>query len=308
MLSRENYIKESLGLNLFFLRIMKEHSIFIKANLPSKNISFINQAEVFKNEFTKLLSSAVTLSNGIVPANLLSANEIVTKYTMNAEKATEFYTGIFIDRSITAREIALIPGGMAIKNITALTNNVNLLNNYALRAVTALLNFKRRLRSSVFTCGLFMTVYPSLISHIIEEAEMYIDLLTKLQKGEEIYLKENIPNNETFWNEIMKDHSYTIRGMLDPTEEELINIANNFGKAFEELKKESSSISASSPALPGLTSKTLDETIKLSDFKAQGTEGILACKIKSIILPLLADHVLREANHYIRLLRFFNTL
>ena len=31
-------------------------------------------------------------------------------------------------------------------------------------------------------------------------------------------------------------------------------------------------------------------------------DGIDACRIRSIILPLLADHVLREANHYIRLL------
>ena len=43
--------------------------------------------------------------------------------------------------------------------------------------------------------------------------------------------------------------------------------------------------------------------MRFKDFKQAGTEGIAACKIRSIILPLLADHVLREANHYIRLLR-----
>ena len=31
--------------------------------------------------------------------------------------------------------------------------------------------------------------------------------------------------------------------------------------------------------------------------------GINDCKIKSLILPLLADHVLREANHYLRILK-----
>lgn len=35
-------------------------------------------------------------------------------------------------------------------------------------------------------------------------------------------------------------------------------------------------------------------------------EGILTCKIKSIIIPLLADHVLREANHFIRILRSYS--
>lgn len=44
------------------------------------------------------------------------------------------------------------------------------------------------------------------------------------------------------------------------------------------------------------------EVIKLRDFKEEATKGILGCKIKSVILPLLADHVVREANHYIRLL------
>ena len=51
-----------------------------------------------------------------------------------------------------------------------------------------------------------------------------------------------------------------------------------------------------------LTGKTLEETLKYRDFKATGTQGILNREIASIILPLLADHVLREANHYIRIL------
>uniref|UniRef100_UPI0032605C1B DUF2935 domain-containing protein n=1 Tax=Clostridium sp. NkU-1 TaxID=1095009 RepID=UPI0032605C1B len=45
------------------------------------------------------------------------------------------------------------------------------------------------------------------------------------------------------------------------------------------------------------------KTEKYRDFKEAGTKGINECKIRSIILPLLADHVLRESNHYIRLLR-----
>ncbi len=54
--------------------------------------------------------------------------------------------------------------------------------------------------------------------------------------------------------------------------------------------------------MEGLTCKTLEETLKYRDFKLAGTKGINDCEIRSIILPLLADHVLREANHYIRIL------
>ena len=52
-----------------------------------------------------------------------------------------------------------------------------------------------------------------------------------------------------------------------------------------------------------LTKKTLEETMLYRDFKAAGAEGILETEIASIILPLLADHVLREANHYLRILK-----
>ena len=46
--------------------------------------------------------------------------------------------------------------------------------------------------------------------------------------------------------------------------------------------------------------------MEISKFKAQGTQGLVECKIKSIIIPLLGDHTLREANHYLRLLKIFS--
>ncbi len=43
--------------------------------------------------------------------------------------------------------------------------------------------------------------------------------------------------------------------------------------------------------------------MRYREFKEAGTNGIIRCEISSIILPLLADHVLREANHYLRILQ-----
>ena len=42
---------------------------------------------------------------------------------------------------------------------------------------------------------------------------------------------------------------------------------------------------------------------KYQAFKTAGVKGITGCDIRSPIIPLLADHVLREANHYLRLLK-----
>ena len=80
-----------------------------------------------------------------------------------------------------------------------------------------------------------------------------------------------------------------------------IILAMNFDQLVEE------SNDAMNNAIPAfqVTADSLNATKAIRDFKAQGTAGILDCKVKSIIIPLLADHTLREANHYLRLLNMF---
>lgn len=51
-----------------------------------------------------------------------------------------------------------------------------------------------------------------------------------------------------------------------------------------------------------LRAQSKAETLKFRDFKTAGTKGIESCQIRSLILPLLADHVLREADHFLRIL------
>lgn len=103
-----------------------------------------------------------------------------------------------------------------------------------------------------------------------------------------------VKENEFFWNQIMMEHAQFIRGLLDPCETELFCTADDFAKDFCRLLEASRNAHTKS-----LTTETLTKTIQLRDFKTAGAQGIQQFKIRSIILPLLADHVLREANHYI---------
>ena len=130
----------------------------------------------------------------------------------------------------------------------------------------------------------------------MNEAKLYYNLLLKVQKQEQFspnYLREQ----ELFWNNIMKEHAEFIRGLLDPSENKLIMTANNFANDYNNILKKYLNNSTT------LTNISLQETINFRDFKIAGEEEILNCQIKSIIIPLLADHVLREVNHFIRILR-----
>jgi len=48
------------------------------------------------------------------------------------------------------------------------------------------------------------------------------------------------------------------------------------------------------------------ELIKsLAQFKTMILSGVISCRIFTSNYPLLIDHILREANHYLRLLKIF---
>ena len=95
----------------------------------------------------------------------------------------------------------------------------------------------------------------------------------------------------------MMEHALFIRGLLDPSETELINSADTFAADYSALLN-----SCHNAQNRTLSVDSMTETKKFRDFKTAGVKGIEGCQIHSLILPLLADHVLREANHFIRIL------
>ena len=293
----DNYIVLSLETHLFFARIMKEHALFLEAGFPCVDEAWIKRADWFREQFEDLLREVVRISDGRVGRDILRSDELVTEFTIPAERATEKLGGVPIDSQISRQQQSLRAGGSCRDN-RDLTRVVNGLNERARELLDGLIAFKEDILEEVGRGNLFTANYPLLIKHILREARLYRATIEELQGGEKMS-HQNLRNTEIFWNQIMMEHALFIRGLLDPTEEELIETADKFAMEYKELLERAKR--QDSRAL-SLTRETLEETMKYRDFKAAGTEGILETKIASIILPLLADHVLREANHYIRLL------
>lgn len=306
MLSSAEFIKQSLEIHLFFGRIMKEHAFFLEAGFTPKDAGFTNQADAFRMAFDGLLAEAVSLSNGVVSPEVLQSGEVLTQYTLNAEMQSSYYTGLAIQTNITQAEAGLAGGGVLIVN-PMLEQRVYLLNQKAINLITAIIQFKTNILSNVLSCQMFTVNYPLLIDHILREAKLYLRMVQRLQNREEVNAQREAYEQELFWNRIMAEHSKFIRGLLDPTEDELIKTANNFGNEFDQLTVEAKQAIDKTLPISKVTGDSLKATKKIREFNTQGTKGLLECKIKSIIIPLLGDHVLRESNHYLRLLKIFET-
>jgi hypothetical protein len=305
MLSSMEFIKQSLGLHLFFARIMKEHSFFLEAGFTPRDTNFTQQADAFRREFDGLLGEVISLSNGVVNPGVLQSGEVTTPYTLKAEMATSYFTGVQIPTELTQAEAGLMGGGLIAVN-PMLEQRVSMLNQRAMRLIAALIQFKTNVLSNVLCCKMFTFNYPLLIVHITREAKLYLLTVQKLQNREEINTEREAYEQELFWNRQMAEHAKFIRGLLDPTENDLINKANDFGNEFDQLTVEAKAAMDMTVPLTKVTDDSLKATLELQNFKAQGTQGILECKVRSIIIPLLGDHVLREANHYLRLLKMFS--
>ncbi len=304
MLASNEFIRQSLDLHLFFARIMKEHSFFLEVGFTPKDAMFTNQADALRMQFDMLLSDTAALANGVASPSVLQSGEVVTPYTLRAEMASSYYTGVQIPTSITQAESGLAGGGANVFN-PLLEQRVYMLNQRAIGLISALIQFKVLVLSNVLSCKMFTVNYPLLIDHILREARLYLLTVQRLQNREEINIEKEAYEQEVFWNRIMAEHSKFIRGLLDPTENDLINTANNFGNEFDELTNEAKQAMDKTLPLNKVTGDSLKATKEIRDFNAQGTQGLINCKVKSIIIPLLGDHVLRESNHYLRLLSIF---
>ncbi|TJX13446.1 DUF2935 domain-containing protein [Tissierella creatinini] len=294
MLSREEFIRVSLETNLVFQRLMKEHLFFIETSLRPVEDANIQEAKILKMSLEHLLSETVVYADGVISEDSIESHEFVTPFTLRAEEATMELAGADINTDITKAELQLRSNSNSDYE-DWLEGVVRDLNNRTLNILKEVIEFKEKILSLVENCEIFISLYHELIKHITEEAMLYQKTLMSLQNRElpEMELCEKL----NFWNHIMGEHAQFIDGVLDPTEEELKEATEAFVERFEELIEECKKVSEEE-----IVKRSKVATKDIRDFKMAATEGLLECKIKAIIPPLLADHVLREANLYLRIL------
>ena len=294
----ENYVSLSIETHLFFARIMKEHSLFLEAGFPCKDEAWIQRADRFRQQFENLLREVLRISNGRVRNSILTSNELVTEFTIPAENRTEALSGVSIDSRLSTMTQNLTSGHSRNES-REMIQEIHDINERSIHLIKNLIDFKEDILRETKKARLFNANYPLLIKHIIREAKLYCSTIEQLMNDRRISYKD-LMGTEAFWNQIMMEHALFIRGLLDPSENELIMTADQFALDYKRLLE--AARAQDCRATEALTGKTLAKTKEYQKFKSAGAKGILECRIASIILPLLADHVLREANHYIRIL------
>ncbi|WP_223067970.1 DUF2935 domain-containing protein [Paenibacillus caui] len=179
-------------------------------------------------------------------------------------------------------------------------------------AVSHIWAFKRKILGLILTCQLpGQTNFPLLVDHVSREANYFRNRLEELNQGRLEPLYDAIIDENVFFLRIMADHAKFIGHLLDPSERKLVDMAREFSHDFDQLMLQAKDIDSMRPQsqTEPLLSQFLDQnrvSVKsLRDFKQTAKQLIEQCKIKSIIHPLLADHVFREAERFLEIIDMF---
>jgi hypothetical protein len=172
--------------------------------------------------------------------------------------------------------------------------------------------FKRKVLHLILTCQqVGANNFPLLVDHVSREANYFRNRLAQLNAGQLDPLPDAIINENVFFLRIMADHAKFIGHLLDPSERLLVEQSRHFSEEFDQLlfqARDLDSMRPQSQTIP-LLSQNLDQNkvavASLRDFKKTARELIEACRIKSIIHPLLADHVFREADRFLHIIEQF---
>jgi hypothetical protein len=110
----------------------------------------------FKDTFETLLDRTITLSKGMLSAEVLSSGELVTDLTLPAEKATQLLTGLPIGTGITKRELALASDERCWSKLNFdLASKVSALNKEAIAGTQAVIEFQTTLLNNILSCKSF---------------------------------------------------------------------------------------------------------------------------------------------------------
>lgn len=253
-LTERMFIERSLAENRFWLRIMKEHALFLGEGFDKGDKLLIQEADRFYRYFDELLTRA--------------------------------------------------------HRIPETAAAVRALNEESIRAAGLFRNFKRNLLILIINCRVRGFNFPLLVDHVAREAEYFVRNLTKFNQGILEPVQDAIISENVFWLKIMMEHSRFIASLLDQSERNLVHQALKFGDDFEVLLNQARDVESmllrkqpTYPIIGKMNKDSQSATEELRNFKRAGLEFIRTCQIRNVINPLLADHVLREAEHFLLIIQ-----
>lgn len=297
MLTEEEFYKESIDANLYYLRTLRDFCINIELSFYGDN-PYKGRAALLARESQDLGREIVTLTNGKVPSKGLNYQIFYTEYTLPIERLTEKLFNLNLGTDITEMQLKLTPTDTFEVNdelITALTS----FNDRATSIASEFINLAREIRDEMTSNNLFSYSYPTMYNFMIITIELYIGELNRLK---ERIRKDPIIALDTEYGYNITAYEITsfLRGLIDPNATSYIEVLNNIlNEIYPELLEDYNSLPLSPENQQNLTERSIAVIRRIRLLISNMLRDLLDAKLYFIIEPLAIDNFYRNINYFL---------
>ena len=297
MLTEEEFYKESIDANLYYLRTLRDFCINIELSFYGDN-PYKGRAVLLARESQDLGREIVTLTNGKVPSKGLNYQIFYTEYTLPIERLTEKLFNLNLGTDITEMQLKLTPTDTFEVNdelITTLTS----FNDRATSIANEFINLAREIRDEMTSNNLFSYSYPTMYNFMIITIELYIGELNRLK---ERIRKDPIIALDTEYGYNITAYEITsfLRGLIDPNATSYIEVLNNIlNEIYPELLEDYNSLPLSPENQQNLTERSIAVIRRVRLLISNMLRDLLDAKLYFIIEPLAIDNFYRNINYFL---------
>ena len=184
MLTEEEFYKESIDANLYYLRTLRDFCINVELSFYG-NTPYKARAESLARRSQDLGREIVTSTNGKVPSKGLSYQIFYTEYTLPIERLTEKLFTLNLGTNITEIKLRLTPTDTFEVNDNLITSMTSF-NDRATSIANDFIELSKEITKEMTSNNLFSYSYPTMYNFMIITIELYIGELYRLK--ELIYL------------------------------------------------------------------------------------------------------------------------
>ena len=297
MLTEEEFYKESIDANLYYLRTLRDFCINVELSFYG-NTPYKARAESLARRSQDLGREIVTSTNGKVPSKGLSYQIFYTEYTLPIERLTEKLFTLNLGTNITEIQLRLTPTDTFEVNDNLITSMTSF-NDRATSIANDFIELSKEITKEMTSNNLFSYSYPTMYNFMIITIELYRGELNRLKERTK---KDPIIALDTEYGYNITAYEITsfLRGLIDPSADSYIEVLNNIlNEIYPKLLEDYNSLPLSPENQQNLTERSITVIRRIRLLISNMLRDLLDAKLYFIIEPLAIDNFYRNINYFL---------
>ncbi len=172
----------------------------------------------------------------------------------------------------------------------------------ALDTTRQFIQFKNEILQQQLRCEISINQPPTFTQHMINEAEEFVEVLSGRQsRPPQGWLEQHL-----LWLPDAWGHAAFLAAGLDSREAQLVQVAQEYQKMFEQLHLKAEEVDSMVgedperlPLFAGFNQDVIQQVQTFQEFLLYLRDELAECRVLSFLSPLVPDHMAREGQYYL---------